>query len=61
MFRTVMSRYVECLMYIDFFIYEEKPAVAQGLAAMLRTPAFRRLEMTAGDVSRVEEFILLNL
>ena len=58
---TVMDRYIECLWFIDFFIHEEKPEIALQLGMMLRTPAFIRLEMSSSDVSRVEEFILLNL
>ena len=61
MFRTVLDRYVECLGFVGYFILNEKPEIALELAMMMKTPAFIRLEMTAGDVSRVEEFILLNL
>jgi len=58
---TVMKRYVECQWFVDYFIFNEKMEVALELAMMMKTPAFIRLEMTAGDVSKVEEFILLNL
>ena len=58
---TVMDRYIECLTYVRFFIFVGKPRVAQALSVMLDEWVFVRLEMRSSDVSRVEEFILLNL